>query len=158
MLFIKYLWTETIFRLFVPLLILSPVWLWYVISWSMPLPWVLVPACFVTGLTVAFFVELLLIAMGFKFYEGIWENGYLKWKLKQELPPTDEQIQLENIKQILERYVIESRIKKNNPTAQKIWEEYQTVLALTDGVKVFDEIELGRCWYKGCLKHYDELR
>lgn len=157
MLFLKYLWDETIFRLFIPLVIVSPIWLWYIISWGMPIPWVSVPMCFVAGLAVSFFVELLLISICIKVYEVIWAEGYLKWKQKQELPPTEEQIQLENIKQILERYVIESDIKKNTPAAQKIWEEYQMVLALTDGVKVFDEIQLDR-WYKDCLKPYDELR
>ncbi len=142
---------------FIPLPITSPVWLWYVISWGMPLPWLSVPVSFLAGLGVGFLLNLLVISLCIKIYEEIWEKGYLRWKETQNLPPNEQQKQLNKIKQILERHMIEYQIKKDTPAAQKIWEEYQIVLSLCDGIETFDEIKLNS-WYNNCLKGYDELR
>lgn len=155
MLFLKYLWSETIFRLFIPVIICSGIWLVYLLTLDLPLPWVLIPIMTILGGAVIFLVMLLLIIVCIKIYEVIWDQGYLEWKKTQGLPPTHLQEELIKINKILARYKIEVALKKNNSAAAKIYEEYQLVLALSDGIKVFDDIQI--LSYIDCLKDYDEL-
>ena len=106
MLFFKWLWNETIFRLFIPLIFLTPFWLWWVMSWGMPMPWLLNTVVFFAGIAVGCLVELLLCAAGFALYESFWEKGYLAWKKEQDLPPNRQEIELQKIKDILHRHRI----------------------------------------------------
>ncbi len=131
-------------------------------SWDLPYAWSLGIFLFVVAQALTFFVELLLCAIGFSLYASVWENGYLKWKQEREMEPNDAQKELEKITKLVERYKLESKIRSDNPTAGKIWEEYQIILALTEGVEVFEEVEFVNHWrgelYLNCLKSEDDLR
>lgn len=157
MLFLKYLWQEPIFRLLIPIMVLLPFWTFFLISANIPNPWLLVPSLVIIGLAGAFVIEVLICFFCYKIYEAVWKQGYLIWKQKQELEPSYHQEELLKIKKVLERYRLEVKIKNNNPTAQKIWEEYQCVLALTDGVPIVENVMLSSNRYLDCLKDYDEL-
>jgi len=124
----------------------------------MPMPWLLVSASFLLGMLVAFVIEFLIVFVCVQLYEAIWTKGYVPWKRKQEIPPNTVQRELKKIKQIIERHQIEYDIKKDNPTVRKMWEEYQLLLALSDGVETFEEIELSQSRYVHCLRSDDELK
>lgn len=156
MLFLKYIWVETTFRFYIPLVISTPFLITFFILQDFPLPWLSVFLMTIVGLMVEVGIQMLVILAYTKLYDNIWKNGYLPWKRKQDLPPTYDQRELENIHKILARYVIEVNMKKNNSTAAKIYQEYQLVLALSDGIAVFDDIKLNSD-YRCCLKLKDEL-
>lgn len=157
MLFLKYLWSETMFRLFIPAAIGSVIWLGFLLSWNLPLPWALVPIITMVAFAVIFFITLLICAAAYKIYEVTWRDGYVDWRRRQNQPPTRDQEELEKLKQVMDRYYIEVQIKRSNPAAKQIWEEYQCVLALSNGVKVAEDIELDGNRYKHCLKDYGNL-
>ncbi len=93
----------------------------------MQFPWASVPALFILGFGFAFLCEFGMMAIIIKIYEDTWEKGYVEWKSKQNLPPNEQQLELEKVRLILKRHRLEYKIKTRNPAAQKMWEEYQSV-------------------------------
>ena len=157
MLFLKYLWDETLLRYFIPALIVMIIWFPFTLGWGWSAPWVTITIFLLAVGIVTFFLSLFIHWMCDALKESLWDKGYKIWKSKLDLPPNSTQLERAKIEKIMDRYILEQEIRVSNATAKQLYSEYQMALALVEGVEIAEDIEIYKFMYGHCLKDDKDL-
>lgn len=158
-LFLKYIWSDTVFPWLIPPVITMLISMPYLIQLNMPWPWLFVSVITLVSGAIALAI-MFVITVGLHLIKAMHEQlvtGFIAWKNEQHLPPSNNQVELEKVIQILNQYELEVNIRKHNSSAAKLYKEYQCVLTLADGVKTYNDIELTYRW-KHCIKNKSDLQ
>ena len=159
MLFIKYLWNETIAKMFIlPIIIMAISYLYLLELYNEDaLLGVLVPLWMMVFGALTFAMVYFGTMLYNSLYESVWEEGYMVYKRKLDLPSNNAQEELEKVEKILKRHIVEYDARENNSNAKRLYDEYQIILALTDGIEVAEDIDIWGGLYGRVLKDRRDL-